>query len=93
MINPFTDEHFNVNDIPDDWAVMVVLGKSEYGPLYFPELKIKLPYRARDVFLRSRVLKHFSQAFKGLPRHVVVFTNHQGLFKYLEHWWGRILNL
>ena len=46
---------------------MVVLGKSEKGPL-FSELKIKLPYRSRDVvFLRSQVLEHFSQAFEGLP--------------------------
>src|SRR5438045_9169784 len=62
------DEHFDINDIPDGWAIMVVLGKSEGGPLYFPELKIKLPYHARDVvFLHSQVLEHFSQAFEGLP--------------------------
>ena len=83
-VNLFTDEHFDTNDIPDGCAAMVVLGKSEKGPL-FSELKIKLPYRSRDVvFLRSQVLEHFSQAFEGLPEICSRVHNHQGLFRYLE---------
>ena len=54
---------------------MVVLGKSEKGLLFPPELTIKLPYHVRDVvFLRSQVLEHFNQAFEGLLRYVLVFT-------------------
>ena len=51
LVNLFTDEHFDINNISDGWAAMAVLGKSVGGPLYFPELKIKSPYRSRNVVL------------------------------------------
>ena len=88
LTNTFTLNHLDSNDLIDGWAAMVVLGHFEHAPLYVPQLKAKLPHQHRDtVFLRSRILQHFSDEFRilsGVGRYVLVFTNHQSVFNYLS---------
>jgi len=88
LVNVFTDEHFDDNDVPDGWAVMAVFGKFRGAPLYLPQLEIKVSHQRRDViFLRSRVLQHLSEEFEILEndgRYVLVFTNDARTFKYLS---------
>jgi hypothetical protein len=88
LTNTFTLNHLDSNDVLDGWAAMAVLGHFSDAPLYVPQLKSKLPHQRRDVvFLRARILQHFSDAFKilsGVGRYVLVFTNHQSVFDYLS---------
>ena len=88
LTNTFTLNHLDSNDLIDGWAAMVVLGHFAHAPLYVPQLKAKLPHQRRDtVFLRSRILQHFSDEFRilsGIGRYVLVFTNHQSVFNYLS---------
>jgi hypothetical protein len=84
LCNVFSGPHFDVRDVPDGWAAMVVLGEHKDGHLYLPDLHVSLPYKTRDVmFFRAALLEHFSSAFEG-KRYVLVFTNSQQLFEYLE---------
>jgi hypothetical protein len=87
LVNVFTDEHLDDNDVIDGWAAMVALGKME-ALLYFSDLGAKIPYQRRDViFFRSALLRHFSEEFKMMDkeaRYVLVFTNDQRTFKYLS---------
>jgi hypothetical protein len=84
LVNVYSIPHFDVNDIPDGWAVMVPLGQYRGGPLYIPELHLWLPYEPRDiVFFRAAILEHFSWPFEG-ERYVLVFTNSKQLFKWLK---------
>ena len=91
LVNIYTDPHFDINDIPDGYAVMVTLGAYEGGPLYVSDLKVCLPYKPRDVvFLRSRVLEHFSGPFDGNKRYVLVLTNNINVFSWLEKFGTRV---
>ena len=84
LCNVFSGPHFDVRDVPDGWAAMVVLGEHKDGHLYLPDVHASLPYRTRDVvFFRAALLDHFSSVFEG-KRYVLVFTNSQQLFEYLE---------
>ena len=92
FINLFPDEHVDLNYIPDGWSAMVLLGNYEGGELYLPDIGVRLPYRPRDVvFIRSRVLRHFSDYFKGMTRYVIVFTNNQGLFNFLSEKYDSVI--
>ena len=85
LVNLFSGEHVDLNDIPDGWTAMVPLGNYEGGELYLPDIGVRLPYRPRDVvFFRSRLLRHFTDYFNGVPRYVLVFTNNQGVFNFLS---------
>ena len=83
LANVISSPHFDVNDVPDGWAAMIVLGNYFDGNLYLPDLLVRLPYQTRDVvFLRAAALEHFSSEFDG-KRYVLVFTNSRQLFEYL----------
>jgi hypothetical protein len=88
VVDSFTDEHFDENDVPDGWAVMIVLGRFREANLYLPQLGVKISPQRRDViFIRSRVLRHLSEEFTNLDMHgryVLVFTNDYKTFKYLS---------
>ena len=45
LVNVFTDEHVDDNDVPDRWAAMAVLGKFNGAPLYIPELRMKIAHQ------------------------------------------------
>jgi hypothetical protein len=87
LTNIFTLNHLDSKDLLDGLAAMAVLGHFSNAPLYVPQLKAKVPHQRQDVlFLRSRILQHFSDGFKilsGVGRYVLVFTNHQLVFDYL----------
>ena len=92
LINLFPDEHVDLNYIPDGWSAMVLLGNYEGGELYLPDIGVCLPYWLRDVvFIRSQVLRHFSDYCKGVTRYVIVFTNNQGLFNFLSEMYNSII--
>jgi hypothetical protein len=88
LVNLFTREHVDANDIPEAWAAMVVFGKFNGATLYVPQLGAQIPHERRDlIYIRSRLLRHFSEEFKVLAgggRYVLVFTNHESVFKYLS---------
>jgi hypothetical protein len=88
LVNLFTSEHIDTNDVSDGWAAMAVFGKFDGAPLYVPQLQARVPHERRDVvFIRSRLLQHFSEEFQilaGGGRYVLVFTNHQAVFDYLS---------
>jgi hypothetical protein len=91
LVNVFTREHVDTDDMPDAWAAMAVFGKFKGATLYVPQLGAQIPYERRDVvYIRSRLLRHFSEEFEVLAeggRYVLVFTNHESVFKYLsEHY-------
>src|SRR5438046_10433496 len=79
LVNVFTDEHVDDNDVLDGWAAMAVLGKFSGASLYIPELRVKIAHQRRDViFFRSRVLQQLSEEFEAFEndgRYVLVFTN------------------
>ena len=67
LVNTFTDVHLDGNDVKDGWAAMTVLGHFTDSHLYVPDLHARLPHRRADVvFLRSRILRHFSERFQIL---------------------------
>jgi hypothetical protein len=88
LVNLFTGEYIDTNDVLDGWAAMAVFGKFDGAPLYVPQLQAQVPHECRDiVFIRSRLLQHFSEEFQilaGGGRYVLVFTNHQAVFDYLS---------
>ena len=45
LVNVFTDEHVDDNDVLDGWAAMAVLGKFNGAPLYIPELRVKIAHQ------------------------------------------------
>jgi hypothetical protein len=88
LVNLFTGEHIDTNDVANGWAAMVVFGKFDGATLYVPQLQARVPNERRDVvYIRSRLLRHFSEQFQVLAdrgRYVLVFTNHQAVFNYLS---------
>jgi hypothetical protein len=84
LINIWTTIRRDINDPPDGWVAMLVLGEFIEGHLYVPDLGISLPYKAGDViFFRSWALKYLISLFQG-NRYVVLFSTTRQIFEWLE---------
>ncbi|KAI1264948.1 hypothetical protein F5Y18DRAFT_436380 [Xylariaceae sp. FL1019] len=89
-INTFTQRHVDRTDVKFGFASLVALGDYTGGDICFPQIGLKMPYKAGDcVLFRGAEMDHFVSDWAGY-RIFLLFTNHQPVRRWAYRKMGKL---